>query len=186
MAHKLSEFLLRRVNENDIYTSNKSKENGDVLIKQISLDSIKKNIRSGAKDLSQQWRDAKEITEKAFEVAGEKLPVPSQKRRWDQFVDLAKYAVHELAKYRGMNGNWRISKPITENAESPFTIELSQQQILDVEGNTFDEILEQLTEQLRKYGAKAKIETENENKIVLSIWLNNHRINEITITKNFH
>jgi hypothetical protein len=87
----------------------------DVLPDNLIQD-IEKNIRDGAKDLEQQWANALELTSRAYTVAGLKSPIhkdspikATKQKQWGQFMDLTKYAVEQLNKTRGRDGEWRIS-----------------------------------------------------------------------------
>lgn len=88
---------------------------------------IKKNIKKGASDLTQDWENAIELTNKAYEVGYQQMsvdqdgnkskiykpvqiPTPSMKNGWAQYEELLSYAVEQLVKSRGLNANWRVTK----------------------------------------------------------------------------
>lgn len=78
------------------------------------IDVIKKNIRTGAKPDKesgefQPWANALQLVHKAYEVANIQRPTPGMKDLWDQYVEIIKFAVKELAKTRGIDGDWRMT-----------------------------------------------------------------------------
>lgn len=73
---------------------------------------IQKNIRDGAKDIQQKWANALELIHKAYEVAGVQRPTPDMRKAWKQYEENTLYAVQQLAKYRGMDGDWRMSSSV--------------------------------------------------------------------------
>ena len=62
---------------------------------------LKKNIKLGAKDLTQRWKDALELVRKAYQVSNVRIPLPVRRGAWRQFEELIKFAVVELSKARG-------------------------------------------------------------------------------------
>jgi len=80
------------------------------------VDEIQKNIRDGAKDQQQLWSNALELVQKAYEVAGVQRPTPDMKSAWSSYETLLQYAVEQLAKYRGIDGDWRMSSAIFHEA----------------------------------------------------------------------
>lgn len=70
---------------------------------------IEKNIRDGAKDLEQNWSNALELVHRAYLVAGVQRPTPDMKDAWEQYESMIQYAVEQLSKHRGMDGDWRMS-----------------------------------------------------------------------------
>ena len=70
---------------------------------------IKSNIRKGAKDLTQDWSNALELCQKAYQVAGILRPGPDQKASWAQYEECIQYAVQQLARTRGLDGKWRMT-----------------------------------------------------------------------------
>lgn len=72
---------------------------------------IEKKIREGAKDTSQKWKNALELVQKAYEVLNIERPTPASPAAWSQYEDMISFAVNELAKARGVNGDWRYTFP---------------------------------------------------------------------------
>ena len=77
---------------------------------------IQKNVRDGAKDQEQKWANALELVHKAYEVAGAERPSPDLKNAWKQYEENLQYAVAQLAKERGMKGDWRMSSAMFHEA----------------------------------------------------------------------
>lgn len=75
----------------------------------IVISQIKSNIRKGAKDLKQNWANAIELTNKAYEVASVARSSPHDKHQWKQYEKLIQFAVMQLADARGMHGHWRMT-----------------------------------------------------------------------------
>jgi hypothetical protein len=73
------------------------------------LADIKSNIRKGAADLEQEWANALHLVHKAYQVEAAERPDPSMKAAWKQYEESIEYAVQQLLKYRGLDGEWRMS-----------------------------------------------------------------------------
>jgi len=78
----------------------------------VTIKDIKHNIRKGAKDLTQNWKDSIHLVKKAYDVAGQVIPKITQKDAWIQYEHLIGFAVRELAKNRGFKGSqaWRVKQ----------------------------------------------------------------------------
>ena len=74
-----------------------------------TMSEIQSNMRKGAKDKDQDWSNALELCHKAYEVCGVERPDPSWKTAWKQYEENIQYAVQMLAKFHGLDGNWRMS-----------------------------------------------------------------------------
>lgn len=83
------------------------------------LSEIKKNIRNGAKDTDQKWSNALELTQKAYDVAGVQRPTPDMKNAWKQYEQMLEFAVQQLANFRGLKGDWRMSSAVFHEALQP-------------------------------------------------------------------
>jgi hypothetical protein len=73
------------------------------------LSKIKSNISKGAKDTNQLWANALELVHQAYEIAQIQRPDITMEGAWKQYEEMIKYAVQELAKARGMDGDWRMT-----------------------------------------------------------------------------
>lgn len=73
---------------------------------------IKKNVRDGAANPKLQWSNALELVHKAYKVANVQRPLPNMKNAWNQYEEMIQFAVGELARTRGMDGDWRMSSSV--------------------------------------------------------------------------
>jgi len=80
------------------------------------ISELKKNIVKGAKDNEQSWANALELVHRAYKVSGVQRPSPDMVSAWKQYEILIQYAVEQLAKYRGLDGDWRMSSHIFHEA----------------------------------------------------------------------
>ena len=81
-------------------------------LSELPLDTVKdleKNVREGAKDTEQDWANAMELANKAYEVVGVQRPTPSLQAAWKQYEGLIQTACAELSKHRGLDGKWRMT-----------------------------------------------------------------------------
>lgn len=79
---------------------------------------IQKTIRNGAEDKDQKWANALELVHKSYDDIGQPYPSPDEKSAWKQYEDNISYAVSQLAKSRGLQGDWRMSSSIFRESES--------------------------------------------------------------------
>lgn len=92
------------------------------------MQELQKNIRDGAQDTEQNWANALHLVQKAYEVAGIQRPEPSMAAAWKQYEENIQYAVEQLAKYRGMDGDWRMSSHVFREAmERKVTFRVSSE-----------------------------------------------------------
>lgn len=105
---------------------------------------IRSNIRHGAQNTSQKWANALELVQKAYQVAANmgrevsakgkpskfaqqvmvakikiERPSPEQTDAWKQYEELIQFAVEELAKTRGVKGDWRMSSAMFHESKKP-------------------------------------------------------------------
>lgn len=83
------------------------------------LKEIQKNIKDGAKDTTQLWANALELVHKAYEVAKIERPDITMEAAWKQYEEMIEFAVRELAKTRGPDGDWRMSSLSEGQIEKP-------------------------------------------------------------------
>jgi hypothetical protein len=138
---------------------------------------IQKNIRDGAKDVEQKWANALELVHKAYEVGGYERPTPDLRNAWKQYEENLTYAVQQLAKYRGMDGDWRMSSAVfTEAAIMPrpktFRVYYSGPdagQGCTIEAQSLDQVVNEITQIDHGYEAQVR-SNENEAHITFSKW----------------
>lgn len=141
------------------------------------MSEVQKNIRDGAKDIEQKWANALELVHKAYEVAGIERPTPDLRNAWKQYEENLTYAVKQLAKYRGMEGDWRTTSMVfTEAALQPkqktFRVTYSGPHSGEgstVLANSIDEVVHELTHSEHGFDAKVH-KTANEAHITFSKW----------------
>lgn len=93
---------------------------------------IKTNIRKGAQDLEQLWANALELVHQAYEVAQIQRPDLTMEKAWKQYEEMIKYAVEELTKARGIDGDWRMSSASLHEAAKDEEYEFNME--TNVEG----------------------------------------------------
>lgn len=71
-----------------------------------TMTSITKEINKNCKDLEKEWKNATEVVNYSLNELDVPIPTANLTARWDQYKDLLKYAVKNLADARGINGNW--------------------------------------------------------------------------------
>ena len=138
---------------------------------------IQKNIRAGARDVEQKWANALELIHKAYEVSGIERPTPDLKNAWKQYEENIAYAVLQLKKYRGIDGDWRTTSMIfTEAALQPkqktFRVTYSGPDAGEgstVDADSIEDVIKELTETPNGYQAKIN-KTPHEAHITFSKW----------------
>ena len=76
---------------------------------EVIIKELRKLIRDGAEDTTQEWANALELVNTAYKVANIRLPLPDQKGAWAQYEKLIQYGVQQLHNIRGISGKWRIT-----------------------------------------------------------------------------
>lgn len=142
---------------------------------------IKSNVRKGAKDLAQQWRDALELLHRAYYVTGVRRPTPTQKGGWKQYEELIQFAVKQLRATRGVDGKWRTSPVMIPEAaeavdERPigkrrFFVEIPGDRPREIDADNMDDIIDSIANKLRREGAKLRIETRDKFATVATVWV---------------
>jgi hypothetical protein len=116
-----------------------------------AMSEIQKNIKAGAKDLDQDWPNALGLVHKAYSVSGVERPSVDMQNAWKQYETNLQIAVEYLAKYRGMDGDWRMSSAIFHEAlERKFkfrVVELGSESSKshDVEAKSLNDIVDAIT-----------------------------------------
>lgn len=130
---------------------------------------VQKNIRDGAKDQEQNWANALELVHKAYEVAGVQRPTPDMVSAWKQYEENLQYAVEQLAKFRGLGGDWRMSSVIFHEAmekRHKFRVvemgHISQKSHI-VEAKRLEEIIEAFENKDSTYDVKVNHSQDPEN-----------------------
>lgn len=142
------------------------------------INEIQKNIRTGAKDDSQNWSNALELTHKAYEVAGVQRPTPDMKSAWTQYETNLQYAVEQLAKFRGMDGDWRMSSSVFREAlERTLKFRITEMgtafnNTYTLEAKTIDDIINKIKDNNSNFDVKVKLskDPENPNMAIISFF----------------
>lgn len=141
---------------------------------------LRGNVRKGANDLEQKWKNALELVHKAYQVASVQRPVPTQKGAWKQYEELISYAVKALVQSRGLDGNWRVSQMLVKEAASDlpkrrFFVEIPGAQAIEVEGDSLDNIVDAITNKILRSaevrGTKVRVEERTKTHCVLAVWV---------------
>lgn len=139
------------------------------------MSELQKNIRDGAKDLEQDWSNALHLTQKAYEVAGVQRPTPDMQAAWKQYETNIQYAVQQLSKYRGLNGDWRMSAAIFHEAmEKKHQFRVTElgsdaNKTHTVEATSIDEIIDAITRQSTDHDVKIDRSKNPENPNVVTV-----------------
>lgn len=148
----------------------------------VIVGEIKSNIRKGAKDLQQKWKNALELVHKAYQVANVRRPVPTEKGAWKQYEELIQHAVKQLVATRGLNGEWRVSSLLVREADEQhigkrrFFVEIPGERAQEVDGDNLDDIIEAIANKITRsrdvHGTKVRIEERSKTHAVLTVWVN--------------
>ncbi len=70
------------------------------------------SLKRGSKDddIPEHWTNALELTQWAYEKSQVERPEPFMRNAWKQYEDSLSHAVKMLARFRGLDGNWRLSQ----------------------------------------------------------------------------
>lgn len=153
------------------------------------LGEIKSNIRSGAKDVAQKWKNALELVHKAYQVANVRRPTPSQKGAWKQYEQMIQFGVRQLTDTRGIDGDWRMSNVLIREQKEVdqkmgkrrFFAEIDGHPATEVDGKDMGEIIEQMTNKFRRHSSSVRVEHRSDHGAILSIWKDGVQIDKMII-----
>lgn len=156
------------------------------------LGEIKSNIRKGANDLEQKWKNALELTNKAYQVANVRRPTPADKSQWKQYEAMIAHSVKCLAAARGLQGEWRSSEILVREwiegegiSKRRFFVEIPGEAAQEVAGEDMDSIIEAITNKIRTSrdvtGTKVRVQERTKTYAVLAVWVNGAKREEIVI-----
>ena len=150
------------------------------------ISELKSNIRKGASDLAQAWKNALELTNTAYFVSNVRLPKPDQKGAWKQYMELISHAVKQLSAARGIDGKWRVDgSVIREAAQQPekpkpigkhrFFVRVPGEVAQEVDAESMDDVIDKLTSRIHVgqevRGTKVRVMFRNETSAKLGIYL---------------
>lgn len=78
---------------------------------------IEKFIRNTAKDISIDIPNAVFLVLAAYKNENLTKPHHSDTKSWNQYNDLIEYSVDQLSKFRGYDGDWRLTIPMKFDVE---------------------------------------------------------------------
>jgi hypothetical protein len=165
------------------------------LLPDMVVSELKGNIRKGAKDLEQKWKNALELVHKAYHVSNVQLPTPTKKGAWKQYEELIRFGVQQLSATRGIKGDWRTSSVLVREAAAAgeqshigkrrYFVEIPGERAQEVEGANMDEIIDAISNKIRNSrhvtGTKVRVEERTKDHAVLTVWVNEVKRERITI-----
>ncbi|MGZ8924577.1 MAG: hypothetical protein ACXW2E_01710 [Nitrososphaeraceae archaeon] len=156
---------------------------------EIIISELKKLISKGAKDITQNWRDAKELTDTAYAVARVRRPIPDQRGAWKQYTELLRYGVNQLWNSRGNKGSWRSSDvmysesydniPIYEGQR--FFVTIPNTADVEIEADDLSQAVKEMINKLRRHGASSEVTYRTGEGAILTVFKNGEQTEEIII-----
>lgn len=148
----------------------------DAVIKEIQG-----NIRKGAKDLEQKWKNALELVNTAYHVASVKRPGRSQQGAWEQYESLISFAVRQLSAARGLDGGWRTSDLMIREAAASkypkrrFFVDVPGERAQEVDGESLDDVIDAISNRITRsrevIGTRVRVTQRDETSATLSIYV---------------
>lgn len=148
----------------------------DIVIKEI-----KSNIRKGATDLEQDWANALELVNKAYQVTQVSKPTPDQKGAWGQYVEMISFAVKQLTATRGIDGDWRSSQVLfTEEDEDPELKDIGNKRFFasipgvrdtELDVDSMDDAINTLSASVKRHGGRLQVDHREPDHAKVSIWV---------------
>lgn len=165
------------------------------VLPQVVVGELKKLINKGAKDIAQNWADAKELVDTAYHVAQIRRPIPTQKGAWNQYTELLRHGVHQLWKNKGNTGGWRAELPKFTEGYVPAIYSLNEQigsgsrffvkipGAIDVEitGKDLSGVINELSNKIRRHGGRMEVRYRTQEGAVLVVFRQGEEVEEIII-----
>lgn len=195
-------YWIPSIKESNTFAQYLIQENSDAklldkitTLPEMVISQLKKLIGKGAKDLEQNWEDAKELVDTAYHVLQVRRPVPDQKGAWKQYTDLLRFGVEMLWKARGNKGEWRSSKvmygestaqlyDINEEqvmSGSRFFVSIPNAMDVEIEADDLKDAVRELINKLRRHGATAEVSHMTREGAVLTVYKKGEPVEEIII-----
>ena len=137
---------------------------------------LEQQVHNGAKDLDKKYVNALELVKEAYKVEHVELPDPSMKKAWEQFSTLLQYATEKLTKFRGIDGDWRMSSHVfresTEFSNYRVTIDDGDScKSYTVRDENIDSLVESMKSSLvKEYEIDVSKDGENSAELNFSKW----------------
>lgn len=162
---------------------------------QSVISELKKLISQGARDTSQDWKDALELVNTAYHVSKIKRPNPDQRGAWKQYESLLRFGVHSLHDARGATGNWRSAdvmyaeqyddetdSQLIEGIQSHrFFVKIPGTMDVEVEAKDLGEVIRELINKIQRRGARVEVIHRTKEGAVLSVLRNGEPVEEIVV-----
>ncbi len=158
------------------------------------MDEIQKSIRDGVKPDKetgqyQNWANALHLVHKAYQVNGVQRPMPNMQNAWKQYEENIQYAVKELAKTHGLEGDWRMSSSVFREALELTKGEGTEVEVTDGDNTSIrtvsakgaEDIIDSLKETATVDGYKVKILQEDDTRTI-TFWRNNVKKKGVSVT----
>lgn len=152
------------------------------------ISELKSNIRKGASDLAQAWKNALELTNTAYHVARVRLPRPDQKGAWKQYMDMISHSVKQLSAARGLDGDWRVAgsvvrESVQQQQEKPkpigkhrFFVRVPGEVAQEADAASMDDVIDQLTNRIHTgqevRGTRVRVMSRDEHHAKLGVYVN--------------
>jgi len=147
------------------------------------MNALRRSVREGAEDLEQKWANALELVHKAYEVNGVQRPTPDMRSGWSQYEEILQYAVKQLSRSRGMDGDWRMSSHVFREAMKPermFRVNISNNGSMDrsvVRTNSIEKLIGTIKSTSSQY--TVEVDRPNKQKAIITFFRHG-------IKQNFH
>jgi len=138
---------------------------------------LENHIHKGAKDMDKEIVNALELVKEAYKVENVDLPNPAMKKGWEQFTKLLEYATAKLLKFRGIEGDWRMSSHVFHesiNNTTVFKITLEngdKQKTVKVKDSCIEDVANDMQSALTKLSKSNEVRIKYDGKTAnLSLW----------------
>ena len=159
---------------------------------QMVLSELKKLISQGAKDVTQNWKDALELVNTAYHVANIRRPNPDQRGAWKQYEELLKFGVHALYDSKGSSGDWRAADVMyAESIEDDslfeqtgshrFFVKIAGAMDVEIEAKDLSEVVRELTNKIQRHGARIDVIHRTKEGAILQVLRNGEPVEEIVV-----
>jgi len=131
---------------------------------------IQKLIKTGSEN-SNEWSNALELVHKAYQLLNVERPRPDMKAAWEQYEINIQYAIEQLAKMYGLNGDWRMTaSSLTENFKNDnYEVTLGNQSVI-IKNRTPEEIIKMISDNITENSIRIDEKFDEYGNIVLEFF----------------